>query len=80
LKQREKQTTEQFSASTTVSIYGTMEFKLPGGSFCEDFLKYEQSLPTPAKYGGQRTSKTAQGVMALNEWMLPPLSGKRTVV
>jgi hypothetical protein len=57
-----------------------MEFKLPGDSFSEDFLKYEQSLPTPGKYGGQRTSKTAQGVIALNVWMLPPLSGKRTVV
>lgn len=71
---------EQSSADTTISISATIELYIPGGSFNKDFLKYEQSLPTPAKYGGERTSKRAHGVMALKAWMLPPLLGKRMVV
>jgi hypothetical protein len=37
-----------------------------------------EGLPSSSEYGGDNTSKTAQGVNAVKEWMLPPLLGKRT--
>lgn len=42
--------------------------------------QYEQSLPSSLEYGGPRTSSIAHGVIALNEWILPPDVGYSTEV